>query len=450
LEEKMRLRRSRRVIVRKSVAAVSVAIAVALAVSACGGDGGGSKNNNKLVVQYPSSPEGKTRATEWVKLFNKKYPNVVVQLQPVTNVQTTGTNLQVLTANNAPDIGLVPLETSVYAQMSQGGQLLDLTGVRTAAGVAKRFSPSALAAGTYNNVPYAAPYSYAYYNIVYYNKDLLQSLGVEPQNHRIESVDELKSMVSALKSKGVEGLSIGVADNFQASWLIDGLLPTATTDEQLTNYLTNWQSGVSQTVKYTDSAFVDSLARVKQLADMGAFQKGYLSATVDGAGAKFEQGQVGMFLGGSWQAPTFEADKVKFKVGWALLPPLGSSKKSQLSSYLGDAFGIPKNAKNPEMAKKYLEVILSQAGQEVLAKTGVLPIVNDVPTSTLGDTDPLVKEMIEDTRENGSAVGWSNVVDPEVGAKGIEPIEQEMLSGNGTPQSVAEKIEAALQKVRSP
>jgi ABC-type glycerol-3-phosphate transport system substrate-binding protein len=415
-------------------------------LSACSSSGGGT---DTLVVQIDAGQPFTSLAAAWVKIFEKRYPGVHVQLQQVTSTQSDGSNLQVLTSSDAPDVALLPLESPVFAALSQGGQLLDLSDVRKASSLASRYDTSALSVGLYNNVPYALPYGDQFYNVVYYNKTLFQKLGIEPTNHRIDSVSQLLHIVAVLKSKGVQGLGLGVADDYPASWLIDGLLPTATTAAQYQNYLTNWQKGVPETVKYTDPPFVDSLARVKELADDGVFQTGFMGATVSSAEALFEQGKVGMVLDGSWQAPVYTTDHVSFAIDWALMPPLESGRKSVLTSYLGDSFGIPVRAKNPQMAKKWLETIASVAGQEVLPQYGYLPLANDVPSSYLAKLDPLIQSMAADTRANGVAIGWSNVVSPKVGATSLEPIEQAMMQGNSTPQSVGAQVQTALQALRS-
>jgi raffinose/stachyose/melibiose transport system substrate-binding protein len=438
----------------KSISRTARAIAVIAAISAVGisltgCSASGTSASNTLTVQYSSDANGRYRVDHWVTLFKAKYPNVTVKLQPVTNTADQGTNLQVLTSNSAPDIGVLPLESSVYSKMSQGKQLVPLTDLYASSNLQSRIGASATAAGKYGGVSYVVPYDSSLYNAVYYNKALFKQLGIaEPANHRFSSVDELNKAVAALKAAGKQGIGIGVADNYQASWLIDATLPNVSSDSQYENYLTNWQTGVAQTAKYTDPQFVDSLSRVKDMASAGLFQSGYLGASVPSAQALFEQGKTGLILGGSWFANTFATDKISFDYDWALLPAIDTSKNMVLNSYLGDSYGIPVNAKNPALAKKFLAVVRSVEGQAVNLGVGDLPMVNDVAQSKYSALPAAVQSMVADVAKNGSAVGWSNVVPPTVGANAIEPVEQEMLNGNGSPQSVAAGTEAALQKLR--
>jgi raffinose/stachyose/melibiose transport system substrate-binding protein len=434
---------------KRAIVALVAITAVGAALTGCTTASSSSAASKTLTVQYTSGATGRYTIDRWVSLFKKKYPGVTVKLQPVTDTASEGTNLQVLTSNEAPDIGVLPLESSVYSDMSKGKQLVPLTDVYKSSDLNKRMGASAVSAGQYAGVSYVVPYDASYYNVVYYNKTLFAKLGIsDPVNHRFTSLDQLNQVVAALKAGGSQGIGIGAADNYQASWMIDATLPNVSTTSQYNNFLTNWQSGVKATASYSGASFVDSLTRVKTMADAGDFQNGYLGATVSAAEALFEQGKTGMILGGSWFATTFASDKIPFDTDWALLPPINSNKTMVMNSYLGDAYGIPVKAKNPQLAKEFLEVMMSVAGQKVNLGGGDLPSVNDVPQSSYTSLPSTVQSMVADAATNGSAVGWSNVVPPTIGANAIEPVEQEMLNGSGTPQSVADSVEAALKKLK--
>jgi raffinose/stachyose/melibiose transport system substrate-binding protein len=433
---------------RRTIVGLVAIATVGAALTGCS-TGSGSSSAKTLTVQYSSGTDGRYAVNHWVTLFKQKYPGVTVKLQPVTDTADQGTNLQVLTSNEAPDVGVLPLESSVYSDMSKGKQLVPLTDLYKSSDLDKRMGSSAVAVGQYAGTSYVVPYDASYYNVVYYNKTLFDKLGITaPTNHRFTSVSQLNQVVAALKAGGSQGIGVGAADNYQASWMIDATLPNDSTAAQFNNYLSNWQNGVSETVSYANGPFVESLSRVKQLAADGVFQTGYLGATVSAAQALFEQGKTGMILGGSWFAATFKSDKVPFDTDWALLPPIDSSKQMVMNSYLGDAYGIPLKAKNPQLAKEFLGVVMSPAGQQVNLAIGDLPSVNDVPKSAYSALPSTVQSMVADVATNGSAVGWSNVVPPTVGANAIEPVEQEMLNGSGTPTSVGESVETALKKLK--
>ena len=81
----------------------------------------------KLVVQYETGSSGQVIWPAVASAFTKKYPNVTIEFSTVTNAAKAGPNLQVLIADGAPDIGLVPLNSSVYTNMVAGKQLVDLS-----------------------------------------------------------------------------------------------------------------------------------------------------------------------------------------------------------------------------------------------------------------------------------------------------------------------------------
>ncbi|MCU1529895.1 MAG: hypothetical protein JWP75_3658, partial [Frondihabitans sp.] len=253
-----------------------------------------------------------------------------------------------------------------------------------------------------------------------------------------------------LKAIGKQGLSLGPGDGFQASWMIDAYLPTTSTSSQLQNYLTNWESSKTKiTAKYTDAPFVNAVAQIQAMGKAGVFQTGYLGQSVAQSESNFVQQSAGMVLDGSYSPATFKKDGISFNYDWLLLPPVDTSKKTQVSLYNGDAYAIPARAKNPTVAKQFLESIMSVEGQTTTTASGSLPSVNDVPQSAFKNSAVQTQEILADEAKNGGQPGWTSVVPGGLGQQLVDPKVQEMLNGNGTPLSIGQAVATELQTVRS-
>jgi raffinose/stachyose/melibiose transport system substrate-binding protein len=441
--------KSRSLPARRATAVIVGLSLTALALTACSTSGGGSTASKSITVQAVHGDEAVVAS--YIKVFQKKNPGVKVKVTAVSQTGKNGSNIQVITSAGAPDVAMVPTNSQAYTQLAAGGQLTDIGDVWSASNLSKRLGAATADSLKIGGKPYVVPYEESLYNIVYYNKALFAKLGIqEPANHRISSFDDLKSIVAKLKAGGTQGLAIGPGDNYQASWMVDAFLPTSASPSQVTSFLTSWQGGkTAVSTKYTSPAFTDSINQIDQMGKAGIFQDGYLGQKVAQAESLFIQGQAGMLLDGDWSAATLKTGGISFDFGWALLPPVDSSKKAQLNTYGGNAFAIPVKAKNPELAKKFLEAVASVEGQTTLIKNGQLPMVNDVPAAAYTSLLPQVQEQLADFKANGGQPGWTSVVPGGLGQQLVDPLIQEMLNGNGTPASIGDAVQKQLLVVRA-
>jgi raffinose/stachyose/melibiose transport system substrate-binding protein len=424
---------------------VAVATAAALALTGCSSSSTGSKS---ITVQVQTGQEQEIAG--FIKVFKKQHPGYTVKTQSVSQTAKTGSNLQVVTSSKAPDVAIVPTNSQAFTKLTTGKQLVDIGDVWKKSDLDKRYGSSLAGALKTNGTPYIISFDQTIYDVVYYNKALFSQAGITPPaDHRIATLDDLAGMAKKLKAIGKDGLSIGPGDGFQASWMIDAYLPTAASPSQLQNYLSSWQSSkTKQTVKYTDKPFVDTIARIQQMGQDGVFQSGYLGQNVAQSEANFVQQSAGMLLDGSYSPAVLKKDGVAFDYDWMLLPPMTASGKTQVSLYNGNAYAIPKRAKNVAGAKLFLESVVSQEGQSALPALGSLPSVNDVPKAAYTKLAPQVQGLIADQQENGGQPGWTSVVPGGLGQQLVDPKIQDMLNGNGTPAAIGAAVESELSTFR--
>lgn len=422
----------------------------AVVAVACGGSGASGTGGKTLTVQEQTATG--TQIGCYIKLFKKQNPGITVTTTSVSQTAKTGSNLEVLTSASPPDLGMIPSNTQVYSQMVAAHDLVALNSVWAKGKLDAAYGANEAASLKSNGVPYVVSIDDTFYNVLYYDIPLFARLHITPPaSHRLTSLSELAAIVKKLHGAGYQGIAIGGASGYQASWMLDSYLNTATTPAQYANLLASWQSSVPVKLSYTQSPFVTALQAIQTMGKDGDFESGYLGISqVPQDEALFVQGKAGMLLDGDYTVAVLKADGIKFSYGWMLLPPVpGSTEQNKLSLYTGDTYGIPVNAPDKPLAEKFLETVMSPQGQMCNLSTGSLPGVNTMPGSDYASLGPIVQQELADAKANGAQIGWTSGVPGGLGQQFTDPLVQSMLNGQLTPQQIAAKVQAELATFRA-
>ena len=434
---------------RRALAAIGVSAAVALAVAGCGSASSpGASGPVTITVQQAAGWGDMVGVLK--QRFEAAHPDIKLNFVIITDEQKSSTNSQVISGGNPPDLALVPTNSPVYTATLAAKQLEPLDDVWKNQDLEKRYGASTAASLTASDGKrYVATIDSIFYNVVFVNTDLLQQAGISvPSDHRIPDNNALYDIVSKLKAKGVQALAFNGKEPGRYGWMIDQLLESSAAPEQMTNYLTSFDKDVPVTANYTDPQFVAAVQQVKDWADNGVFQTGYLGQDDPTAESLFLQGKAAMYLGGNFSVADITKSGMRFS--WLLLPPVDGGKKVAIPSYHGESMAIPANAKHKDEAKKFLEFWLTDEGQaDAVANTGfALPAVNTVDIQSLTGVDPVVTELIGDVGENGAPVGWTSAVPGDFGQTVIGTNLQQLLTGKLTVDQVAQAQQDALEKFR--
>jgi raffinose/stachyose/melibiose transport system substrate-binding protein len=339
-----------------------------------------------------------------------------------------------------------------FAALADHGDLLNLAKVWKTADLAKRYSPEINASAKYKGKYYALSTNVLYYSFVYYNKDLFKKDGVPlPKDHRISSESELYKMAATFNKAGVAPLEVAGGTPYQPGWMVDSLFPSAATESQMSNYLTNFDSSVKPTVKYTDSPFVDTLQALSDYKTHNVFPNGYLGVTDPTQNeAAFQAGQAAMILDGVWYDATLSSAKLPFGYDWALLPPVKSGNISKLPTLYNPSVIIPAHGKNLVLAQEYAEYMVSDAAQKnAIIKVGnAIPSVNTLKPADYASLSPVVRSMITDAQKHGAEPAWTATVPGTVAMTFTVPLIQGIWTGSETPKTAAVKVQQALIQTR--
>jgi raffinose/stachyose/melibiose transport system substrate-binding protein len=432
---------------RKCVAILTAAAALGLAGCSSSGSGGSgsvsSAASKTLVVQTTSYYSAYEMAVG--KLLQKQNPGLKITYQQVSAQQEISTNLQVLASNSAPDVGDAPINGNVYPVLVKAGELLPLTDVWSAANLDAAYGSSLAGSLKVNGTPYVVDYSNVLYGFAWYSEDIFAKLHIPaPVNHTIPTMAALLKITNELRAGGYQPLLIPGGGEQYWNWMVDAFLPTSATPAEYQNYLTNFNPKVPVTTSYADPEFAAVFNRLKVMYDEKMFQDGVIGMNNASTQALFASGKAGMIMGHALTPDALDTlAKTKLSLNWVLLPPINPAKKSLPIVYNGNTFVIPKNAHNPAMAKKYLELMMSPQMQEQISTLagGAEPAIK-LPTPT---SDPY--GLLKFVAANGDYVGWAavtpgalNQVDSEV---------QAVETGKQTAQQVGKEIDAERDKIRA-
>lgn len=442
-----RQRRHTRTHARQLLTVVAVS-ALTFGLSACSSAG---ETSGEITITVQNQANQKQIFDVLVPAFEKENPDITVEIQSISDDQKATTNTQVITGSNPPDVAYVPVGSNPYAAAIKVGALAPLDDVWAAAELSSRYAaPTAAFATAADGKPYVVATDNILYDIAFYNKDLFAQAGVDvPADHRIPDNETLYAMTEKFAAEGIPAVGLNGKDVFAAGWLVDGLLPTSASSDELANYFSSYNPDVEVEAEYTDPAFTAVVTQLQDWASHEVFQPGFLGQDLATTSAQFQQGATAMFIGGNFSVTDLTKSGVNYD--WLLLPPVeGSNTKVQIPSYQGDSWAAPVKGKNLDAAKKFLEFMVSDEMQvEAFGNNGVLPIVNSVPASELTGLDPVVSELIEDSSENGAPTGWSSAVPGAVAQTVIGSAVQSLWSGQSTVDQVAETQQAALEEYRS-
>lgn len=311
----------------------------------------------------------------------------------------------------------------------------------------QQFSPSALEAGSWDGKFYA-PAMNSSSQLLWYNKDLLDEAGVTVPESDVENrltwdqvVDMAKQTLAVVDpdgSKGIAGLTFGqVSRTYQMNQLPNSMGGKNIGDDGYT------AQGV-----VNDDAWVESATWYQKLYEDGVSLRGI---SADDAGDFFRAGKVVFIIDGSWMASTCEREGW---TGYGFAPvPAFSGHEGEVGTPTGSwHFGIPKNAKNKELAAEFIKYMSVGEGNTMWLNSN-----GDVPATKAG------AEMIMESADAQeymkiAAYESANTAVPRALTPGyteydtiIQNTWEDIKNGSDVKESLdnaAEKIEKAMEKFK--
>lgn len=407
---------------RKILAAVVVAGSLAGALSACGGgDGGGGASNTLTFFSW----DNEQTMAPYIKKFEAENSGVKIKFSTAPPVAEYISTLQTrVLAGTAADVFYIAAENK--SKLIEGKHVVDLTDEPFMANVAKFNKDTYSADGRVYGMSLSS-----WGAGILYNKDLLAKAGATtvPQTW-----DEFLDLCAKLKAAGVtpylealEGMSTPLSAFLGAQSAGDG----GTMDEKIFN----GESSFAQT-------WVQPLTEWKKLWDRNLVTKDVVGLKGEQVRDEFANGRVAMFPTGPWDITALRkaAPKLQFEMG--LVPAIPGGTR-YLAGAASPGLAINAKSKNQELAKKFLTFM---GGAATVEQVNKLQAAITTTTDYQPTIDPALTAIVEPVRAGQiylPQIAWKRQED----VLNVEAVAQlqRMVSGQATPQQVAEALDTKLK-----
>ncbi|WP_345763682.1 ABC transporter substrate-binding protein [Diaminobutyricibacter sp. McL0608] len=372
---------------RKRHLAIGAALAAsALLLAGCasgsGSDDSASGKGKTLTLwHYEGADSAMGKAWNQAITTFEKETGAKVKFEAKSFEQIRSTASQVLNSNQAPDILEYNKGNATAGLLSSQGLLTNLDDAVKKYGWDKKLAPSLQTTAKYDDKGimgsgnwYGVP-NYGEYVEVYYNKDMFAKYGIAVP----KTMDEFVAALQKFKDNGVTPLAESAAEYPLGQLWYQLALSKAdrswVDDYQLYKGKVDWKgSELSYATKTVDDWVT----------------KGYISKSASGlkaedAGTAFEAAKYPIFFSGSWWYGRFQTEIKNYQWGTFLFPGVKMSPGSA-----GNMWVVPENAKNKELAYKFIDITMRPEIQSIIGNNGGVPVA----AKTSDITDPKSKELI--------------------------------------------------------
>lgn len=342
-----------------------------------------------------------TTLTELNKRFEAKYPNVKIERVTRSLADMKTTLKLAMSGDNPPDVAEINQGYSDMATYAAAGLLTDLGPYADVYGWRDRFPSSQLALnsvsadGTQLGTGNLYGVSLTGEIVgVFYNEQLLASLGMKPAT----STEELSAQLAQIKAAGVTPIAFGNQDAWPAIHLFGDVL-TSTYGAKDTADVVFGRGG-----SWDDAPVVDSAATVQGWADNGYLTDGFAGQTMDTSIEGFAQGKAAYMIGGVWnQSAVASLPGVRF----AVLPGTSSGSLAALGG-IGYGWGIPAKSPKADVAAAYINFITDPESMQLLADNQQLPAV---PSGSGAGSGQLASDIITEWEKINADNGLAPYLD---------------------------------------
>jgi raffinose/stachyose/melibiose transport system substrate-binding protein len=429
------------------------------ALAACGSDGpsttpgstgggGGTAAAGGASYWFLTGAPGEGIRTNTVNRFNEANADTQIEATTFQNDAYKTKIKTAIGAGEAPTIiwgwGGGGLKSYVDA-----GQVEDLTSwFDENAAVKDRLFASSFGAATVNDKIYAMPCETVQPIVLYYNKTVLDKVGIEPPT----SWGEILEVVPKINAAGVAPFSLGGQSRWTNMMWLEFLFDRIGGPEVFQAVF----DGEAGAWSHPDS--IKALTEMQKLIKMDGFVKGFSSITADSNAdqALLYTGKAAMMLHGSWTYGSMAAEGGDFvsggHLGYVNFPPVEGGKGDPTSTVgnPGQYLSISSDATDDEkeVAKKFFSTeVLSDAEIKEWVDAGAVPIVQGADTQLGSSKDADFLKFIYGIASNASifAQSWDQALSPTQAEVLLDNIAK-LFQLSITPEQYAENMNAVIGK----
>jgi raffinose/stachyose/melibiose transport system substrate-binding protein len=410
-----------------ALAAATTATALLLLAACSGGTGAGSESGGSKTLTLASVDQGSVE--DVVKAFEKANPGVKVRYTTSGADQYQQQIRTQLSSGTAPDVMSVwpgdgnPAATHVLAEP---GYLRDLSGQAWAAKM-----PDAIkSVAQYEGKTYNAIFGQNGIGAVY-NEQAMKKAGLTPP----DTWTELLAFCRDAKAKGTPAFALGNQDNW-VTQLVQYALVATTVYGPDRDFDQKMQAGQAT---FADSAWKTALDKYLTMEKTGCFQKNPLGTNYEASQQLAASGRTLGIIQGNWVIALLKGKNPQGTFTLKALPATDTPAETLIPAAAGAGYGVNAKAKNPELALKFVNFVMSPEGMNLFVKKqGGLPSLPD----TGYRADPSLAELSQFITSNRTVPFmdqlWPNAKVQQTMLSGL----QEIFSGQATPAQVLGEMDA--------
>ncbi|MBZ4644580.1 MAG: putative extracellular solute-binding protein family 1 [Clostridia bacterium] len=324
--------------------------------------------------------------------FRTKYPDIEVDEQKIPHDQYKTKLKTQAAAGQLPDTFII-WPNAMTKEFVKANLLADINDL-----ISKNpewrngFVDKAIDEFTVDGKTYSAGIGVSVTSIAYYNKALFDKYNLTyPKNY-----EELKNVIKVFNQNGIIPIALGN----KAKWPLQSSIFSTLADRQTG---TEWLKNVlaKKDAKFTDPQFIAALNKVKELTDLGAFNKDYNSVDEVQVRDYFYKGQAAMMITGSWALPDIigkvPAD-LKQNIELTVLPAFedGDGDPNVVSGV--SSTGVAINAKvTPEQKEAAGKLIMHLTNKEAQEKYTIYSVPVSYKNVKMDESklDPLYVKLVK-------------------------------------------------------
>jgi raffinose/stachyose/melibiose transport system substrate-binding protein len=369
--------------------------------------------------------------------FEKKNPDVDIQMQFLENEAYKAKLTTILQSDDRPDIFYTWGGGVLHAQID-AGVVKDITDAMRGEWEAE-LSPTSVRAMTYKDRVYGVPMMVSQVGF-WYNKELMQKAGVDPQ--AIKTWDDLLAAVKKLKEAGVTPLTAGGADKWPLHFYWTHLALRLGGEEAFKAATNGEGDG------FASEPFVKAGELMQQLTALEPFQDGYLSFTNQQSAGYFGDGKAAMALMGNWGYQQHITQSASGKglpdeqIGWFEFP-LVEGGKGKPTDTLGGVNGWVVTKDAPPEAVEFLRFFINAEHQREMGRRGYyIPVAKGAEAEM---TNPFYKRVAENIAASTyHQIFYDQMLGPSVG-RVVNDVSADLAAGNITPEEAAQTVQEAWE-----
>ncbi|MET1416657.1 extracellular solute-binding protein [Roseibium sp. HPY-6] len=383
---------------------------------------GSSFADDKVVLSmWHQHPEWKDRVEAILDKFEAAHPNIEIALEEIAGTNYSARLNTALAAGEAPDLFGLPAGPETQAA-ADAGYVIDLTGKLDVSSL----RPAAAEAIDSNGKVYGVPILGSYSVGLYYHRDILKELDIEPPQTQAEFMEAC----TAMKEQGVTPLVIPASDGIVPSFMYMMMASSIMGADGFADIRAGKR-------RFDDPDMLKAAEFLQEIA--ACVQPGALSTPYVEGKALAAMKQGAMMPGGSADYAGYQEINPAVDLGVVPFPAVEGGTPATVTG-LEYIFMVNSKSENQDAALTFLQWMLGDEAQQM--------VVDTITMSTSANVSPsdnrILDEFTTAAKSNDVRVFYEL---PETG--NVWSVAQQNVAalflGEMTPQAFSEALQAAVK-----